>query len=54
MGPGPAAARRAAPDGTLWITLYGNGKLAHVDPAAVKVIQRSTRCRVERTAGRMR
>jgi virginiamycin B lyase len=28
-----------APDGTLWVTLYGNGKLAHVDPAANKVVK---------------
>src|SRR5258706_7973108 len=40
MGPGSQPRRAAtAPDGTLWITLYGNGKLAHVDPAAVKVIK---------------
>ncbi|HEY4658121.1 MAG TPA: hypothetical protein VIH11_01290, partial [Gemmatimonadaceae bacterium] len=29
----------AAPDGTLWVTLYGNGKLAQVDPAANRVIR---------------
>jgi virginiamycin B lyase len=28
----------AAPDGTLWVTYYGNGKLAHVDPVAQKVV----------------
>jgi virginiamycin B lyase len=40
MGPGSRPRRvAAAPDGTLWVTLYGNGKLAHVDPAAVKVIK---------------
>ena len=40
MGPGSQPRRVAtAPDGSLWITLYGNGKLAHVDPAAVKVIR---------------
>ena len=40
MGPGSRPRRVAtAPDGTLWITLYGNGKLAHVDPAAVKIIK---------------
>src|SRR5258708_10892893 len=40
MGPGSRPRRAAtAPDGTLWITLYGNGKLAHVDPAAVKGIR---------------
>ena len=40
MGSGSRPRRVAtAPDGTLWITLYGNGKLAHVDPAAMKVIK---------------
>ena len=40
MGPGSRPRRVAtAPDGTLWVTLYGNGKLAHVDPAAVKIIK---------------
>jgi virginiamycin B lyase len=40
MGPGSRPRRAAtAPDGTLWITLYGNGKLAHVDPAAGKIIK---------------
>src|SRR5258706_8021670 len=40
MGPGSQPRRAAtATDGSLWITLYGNGKLAHVDPAAVKVIK---------------
>ena len=40
MGPGSQPRRVAtAPDGTLWITLYGNGKLAHVDPAAGKIIK---------------
>src|SRR5258705_3736476 len=29
----------AAPDGILWITLYGNGKLAKLDPAAMKVVK---------------
>jgi virginiamycin B lyase len=28
-----------APDGMLWVTLYGNGKLAKLDPAAMKVIK---------------
>ena len=28
-----------APDGMLWVTLYGNGKLAKVDPAAMKVVK---------------
>lgn len=40
MGPGSMPRRvAAAPDGTLWVTLYGNGKLAHVDPAAAKVVK---------------
>jgi len=40
MGPGSRPRRAAAaPDGTLWVTLYGNGKLAHVDPAAGKIIK---------------
>jgi virginiamycin B lyase len=40
MGPGSQPRRVAtAPDGSLWITLYGNGKLAHVDPAARKIIK---------------
>lgn len=29
----------AAPDGMLWVTLYGNGKLAKLDPAALKVVK---------------
>jgi virginiamycin B lyase len=29
----------AAPDGTLWVTLYGKGKLVHIDPVAGKVIK---------------
>jgi virginiamycin B lyase len=28
-----------APDGMLWVTLYGNGKLAKVNPTAMKVIK---------------
>src|SRR5947208_1731859 len=28
----------AAPDGMLWVTYYGNGKLAKIDPAAMKVV----------------
>lgn len=28
-----------APDGTLWVVLYGNGKLVQVDPVANKVIR---------------
>ena len=40
MGRGSMPRRIAtAPDGTLWVTLYGNGKLAHVDPAAMKIVQ---------------
>ena len=29
----------AAPDGMLWITLYGNGRLAKLDPQAMKVVK---------------
>ncbi len=29
----------AAPDGSIWITLYGNGKLLRVDPAAENVVK---------------
>ena len=29
----------AAPDGMLWVTYYGNGILAKVDPAAMKVVK---------------
>ena len=40
MGPGSRPRRVAtAPDGSLWVTLYGSGKLAHVDPAALKIIK---------------
>lgn len=28
-----------APDGTLWVALWGNGRLAHVDPATAAVIK---------------
>ncbi len=28
-----------APDGTLWVTLWGNGRLIHVDPGTMKVIK---------------
>jgi len=28
-----------APDGMLWVALYGNGKLAKLDPAAMKVVK---------------
>jgi len=28
-----------APDGSLWVTLYGSGKLVRVDPAAQKVVK---------------
>ncbi len=39
-GPGSRPRRvAAAPDGTLWVTYYGNGKLGHVDPVAGKVLQ---------------
>ncbi|MEZ5444468.1 MAG: PQQ-binding-like beta-propeller repeat protein [Gammaproteobacteria bacterium] len=39
MGKGSAPRRIAtAPDGTLWVALWGNGKLAHVDPATAAVI----------------
>lgn len=40
MGPGSMPRRVAtAPDGSLWVTLYGIGKLAHIDPAAARVIK---------------
>ena len=40
MGAGSRPRRvAAAPDGTLWVTLYGRGRLAHVDPAAGKVMK---------------
>ena len=40
MGAGSQPRRIAtAPDGSLWVTLYGNGKLAHVDATAMKVIK---------------
>src|SRR5258706_565246 len=40
MGPNSQPRRvAAAPDGTLWVTLYGVGKLAHIDPATAKVIK---------------
>lgn len=39
-GPGSRPRRIAtAPDGMLWVTYYGNGKLAKVDPAAKKVVK---------------
>lgn len=39
MGSGSRPRRVAtAPDGTIWVTLYGKGKLAHVDPTGVRVI----------------
>jgi virginiamycin B lyase len=28
-----------APDGSLWVTLYGNGKLIEVDPAAARIVK---------------
>ena len=40
MGRGSRPRRvAAAPDGMLWVTLYGNGKLAKLDPAAMKVVK---------------
>jgi virginiamycin B lyase len=39
-GPGSQPRRvAAAPDGTLWVTYYGNGLLGHVDPLAGKVLR---------------
>ncbi|HKQ30143.1 MAG TPA: hypothetical protein VJS66_02560, partial [Burkholderiales bacterium] len=39
-GPGSAPRRMAVgPDGTLWVTAYGNGKLIKVDPRERKVIK---------------
>ncbi|MGH8721776.1 MAG: virginiamycin B lyase family protein, partial [Burkholderiales bacterium] len=39
-GPGSRPRRvAAAPDGMLWVTYYGNGKLAKIDPAAMKVVK---------------
>jgi virginiamycin B lyase len=39
-GAGSAPRRMAtAPDGTLWVTLFGNGKLLHLDPRAGKPIK---------------
>jgi virginiamycin B lyase len=39
-GPGSAPRRMAtAPDGTLWVTLSGNGKLLHFDPVTGKPVQ---------------
>jgi virginiamycin B lyase len=40
MGRGSMPRRvAAAPDGSLWVTLYGVGKLAHIDPAAARVVK---------------
>jgi virginiamycin B lyase len=40
MGRGSRPRRLAtAPDGMLWATLYGNGRLAQIDPAANKVVK---------------
>jgi virginiamycin B lyase len=40
MGPGSRPRRVAtAPEGKLWVTLYGKGKLAHIDPAAARVMK---------------
>ena len=39
-GPGTRPRRiAAAPDGMLWVTYYGNGMLAQVDPEAMKVVK---------------
>jgi virginiamycin B lyase len=39
-GPGTRPRRMAAsPDGSIWVTYYGNGRLAQVDPAAMKVVK---------------
>ena len=39
-GPGTRPRRIAAsPDGSLWVTYYGSGMLAKVDPAAMKVVK---------------
>jgi virginiamycin B lyase len=37
--PPPPRRVAAAPDGMLWITYYGNGLLAKLDPAAMKVVK---------------
>lgn len=40
MGAGSRPRRlAAAPDGTLWVTLYGTGRLAQVDPVAKRVVK---------------
>ena len=40
MGPNTMPRRvAAAPDGTLWVTLFGAGRIAHIDPAAAKVVK---------------
>jgi virginiamycin B lyase len=40
LAPGSRPRRMAtAPDGSLWVTLYGHGKLLQVDPAARKVMK---------------
>jgi virginiamycin B lyase len=40
MGPGTMPRRvAAAPDGTLWVTLYGVGRIAHIDPVAARVVR---------------
>lgn len=40
MGAGSRPRRMAtAPDGMLWVTLYGRGELAKVDPVAMKVVK---------------
>ena len=40
MGPRSRPRRMAtAPDGMLWVALYGNGRLAKLDPSAMKVVK---------------
>src|SRR4029453_11917157 len=40
MGPRSMPRRvAAAPDGLLWVALYGNGRLAKLDPKAMKVLK---------------
>src|SRR6185436_5219617 len=41
MGPGTRPRRVAtAPDGMLWVALYGSGEIAKVDPAAMKLVKK--------------
>ena len=40
MEPGSQPRRMAvAPDGSLWVTLYGHGKLLHIEPVAKKIVK---------------